>query len=322
MIALGYTASSEEHPPDELVANVRAAEEAGFDFCSMSDHFHPWVQEQGHSPFVWAVLGGVAAATENIEVVTGVTCPTLRMHPVINAHAAATTAILFGGRFSFGVGSGEALNEHVTGANWPSPEVRLEMLEEAVGLIRELWTGETVDHRGRHYTAENARLFDPPDPPPPLLVSGFGQKSVELAARIGDGLFSHADAEIAKTFKDAGGTGPLYAQLNVCWGPDKAKCAETVHRIWPNSAIPGQLSQELPMWSHFEQAAQLVTQEDAVQGVTHGSDIEEYVKAFREYVDAGFDHVYFHQIGPDQAGFLEAWRGELGAAIREAAGSK
>ena len=212
----GYTLSSEEQPPSALVDLAARAENAGFDFCSISDHFHPWVQAQGHSPFVWTVLGGIAERTEAIDVVVGVTCPTVRIHPGIIAHAAATTSLLFDGRFSLGVGSGEALNEHIFGDRWPTPEVRLRMLEEAVDVMRRLWTGETVDHRGEVYTVENARLFDVPTEPVPVIVSGFGEAAAELAGRIGDGYFGHGtDASLVETFRSAGGTGPRYAQINV-----------------------------------------------------------------------------------------------------------
>lgn len=317
MTAFGYTLSSEEHAPTDLVANARVAEELGFDFCSISDHFHPWIQQQGHSPFVWSVLGALAEATERLELVTGVTCPIIRTHPVIIAHAAATTSLLFGGRFGLGVGTGEALNEHVHGDRWPRPEIRLAMLEEAVEVIRRLWAGETVDHSGAHYEVENARLFDSPSEPPHILVSGYGEQATQLAGRIGDGFFGHGSDDTAvATFRGAGGDGPTYAQLNVCLGPDADACRETVHRVWPNTAITGQLSQDLPTFSHFEQAASMVTPEDAIDGMPHGPDVDAVVEKARTFVANGFDHVYFHQIGPDQQPFFDAWRSELGDAVR------
>src|SRR3954468_11947469 len=211
MTAFGYTLSSEENGPRDLVAHAVRAEQAGFDFASISDHFHPWIGEQGHSPFVWSTLGAIAASTERIEVGTGVTCPIIRTHPGVVAHAAATTAGLFEGRFFLGVGTGEALNEHVFGARWPRPEVRREMLEEAVEIIRALFTGDTVDHRGRYYEVENARLFDPPNSPLPIIVSGFGTEAAELAGRIGDGLWSNSpDKDLVQTFERAGGSGARY----------------------------------------------------------------------------------------------------------------
>ena len=312
MTSFGYTLSSEEHGPAALVANAQRAEEVGFDFVSVSDHFHPWVSAQGHSPFVWSVLGAIAAVTDEIKVGVGVTCPTTRIHPAIIAQATATTSLLMPGRFVFGVGTGEALNEHILGDRWPRPEVRRGMLAEAIEVIRKLWTGETVDHDGEFYEVENARLFDPPTTSPPIVISGFGDASVELAARIGDGFWGHApDRETIKTYEASGGTGPRYAQLNLCWAEDEAAARRTAHEVWPNAGIPGQLSQDLPTWTHFEQAAELVTQADATKSVPCGPDAGPVVDAVQEYLDAGYDHVYFHQIGPDQEGFFRFWADEL-----------
>jgi G6PDH family F420-dependent oxidoreductase len=323
MVEFGYTLSSEEHGPTELVDLARRAEEHGFDFLSISDHFHPWISEQGHSPFVWSVLGGIAAATENIGVGVGVTSPIVRIHPAILAQATATTALLFEGRFFWGVGSGEALNEHILGDAWPPADVRLEMLEEAVDLIRELWTGETVDHRGVYYEVQNAKLFDPPEPTPPIVVSAFGPKAAQLAARIGDGYWGTSpQAEIIKTYADAGGTGPRYGQLRVCWADDVAEARKTVHRIWPNGGITGQLSQDLPTWTHFEEAAQMVDEEKATSSVPCGPDVEPFAESVRAYLDAGYDHVYLHQVGPDQEGFFRFWESELQDALRDLAPSE
>jgi G6PDH family F420-dependent oxidoreductase len=312
MTEFGYTLSSEEHGPRELVHNARRAEELGFDFCSISDHFHPWVQAQGHSPFVWGVLGGIASATDRIELAVGVTCPIVRLHPAIVAHAAATASLLLEGRFTLGVGTGEALNEHVLGHRWPPPEVRLAMLHEAVEVMRRLWSGETVDHHGDLYTVENARLFDPPESPIPVVVSGFGQGAAALAGEIGDGLWGHGgDDTLVETFEKAGGRGPRYAQLNVCVGDDEASCRKTVHEIWPNSAIPGQLAQDLPTWTHFEQVAQLVTEDDAAESVPCGPDLEPVIAKAKEFLDTGYDHVYVHQIGPDQDALFRFWEQSL-----------
>jgi G6PDH family F420-dependent oxidoreductase len=315
----GYTLSSEEHGPGDLVRNAVAAEEAGFDFVSISDHFHPWIGEQGHSPFVWSVLGAIAARTERLDLAVGVTCPTVRIHPAIIAQAAATTSLLSDGRFTLGLGSGEALNEHILGHRWPPPPVRQAMLEEAITIIRDLWTGETVDHRGDFYEVENAKLFDAPDREVPIVVSGFGPQAVELAARIGDGYWGHLpDREVIEQYRSQGGTGPRYAQVDVCWAPDEADARKTVHHIWPTAGVTGQLSQDLPTWTHFEQAAEMVTEEMATEHVACGPDVDAAVEAARAYVDAGYDHVYFHQIGPDQEGFLRFWTDELGPALRAA----
>jgi len=312
----GYTLSSEEHPPSELVTNAVRAEDAGFAFATISDHFHPWVEAQGHSPFVWSTLGAVAARTRHLEVATGVTCPIIRTHPAIIAHATATTALLFDGRFSLGVGSGEALNEHVLGHRWPTPEVRLAMLDEAVTVIRRLLTGDTVDHAGKFYKVENARLFDVPAAPVRLIVSGFGTAAAELAGQIGDGYWGHgSDRETLATYLSAGGTGPRYAQLNVCLGDDEDKCRETVHQIWPNAAMPGQLAQDLPTWTHFQQVAELVGVDDVAAKVTCGPDLDAVVEQARTFVDAGYDHIHLHQIGPDQDALFDRWERGLRDAL-------
>jgi G6PDH family F420-dependent oxidoreductase len=317
MTSFGCTLSSEEHSPRALVANARGAEAVGFDFLSISDHYHPWVAAQGHSPFVWGVLGAIAEATEHIDVGTGVTCPILRVHPAVVAHAVATTSLLFDGRFFFGVGTGEALNEHVVGTRWPAPAVRREMLEEAVGIIRELLTGDTLEHRGTYYEVENARVFDPPDAPVPIIVSGFGLEAATLAARIGDGYWGNApDRALLEAFEEAGGSGPRYAQLNLCWNASEAEARKIVHETWPNTAVPGQLSQDLPTWTHFEEATQIVTEDDATKSVPCGPDLVEQLReSVRTYADAGYDHLYFHQIGPDQDGFFRYWDRELRDAL-------
>ncbi len=318
MVSYGYTLSSEEHTPTDLVRNARRAEEEGFEFVSISDHFHPWVSAQGHSPFVWSVLGGIAASTERLRVGVGVTCPIMRIHPAILAHATATTSLLFEGRFFFGVGTGEALNEHILGDRWPRPEVRLEMLEEAVEVIRTLWSGETVDHRGRYYEVENAKLFDPPAEAPPIVVSAFGPKAVELAARIGDGFWGTSpERELLEQYEAGGGKGPRYAQVDLCWAEDAATARKVVHEVWPNAGVPGQLSQDLPTWTHFEQASGMVSEEDATKSTPCGPEVEPVVESVRQYLDAGYDHLYFHQIGPDQNGFFRFWSEQLQPALKD-----
>ncbi len=192
------------------------------------------------------------------------------------------------------------------------------MLDEAVTVIREMWTGETVDWKGDYFKVENARLFDPPRRSIPIVVSGFGTDAAELAGRIGDGLFSHGtSSEFIDAYRHAGGTGPRYAQINICYGPDADACAKTVQDIWPNHAIPGQLAQDLPTWTHFEQVAQLVSIDDAAKGVPCGPDTDAIVKLTGRYVDAGYDHLYFHQIGPDQDPFIQLWRSSLAEQIRQ-----
>jgi coenzyme F420-dependent glucose-6-phosphate dehydrogenase len=324
-VRFGYTLSSEEHAPRVLVDNARKAEARGFDFVSISDHLHPWTQAQGHSPFVWTVLGSLAQATERIGVGVGVTCPIMRIHPVVLAQATATTSLLLGDRFFWGVGTGEALNEHAIGRRWPPPEVRLEMLEEALHVIRSLWSGETVDHRGQHFEVDNARLFDPPATPIPIIVSGFGEAAARVAGRIGDGYWGNApDRALLDTFADACGAGPRYAQLRVCWATDAERARQTMHEIWPTAGLGGQLSQDLPTWTHFEQATSPLTVDQVVESTPCGPDIaDEIADTVRKYRDAGYDHLYFHQVGPDQDGFFQYWERELAPALqRETAGSR
>src|SRR3954464_11934786 len=203
---IGYFLSCEEYTPRELLAQARLAERHGFHGLWISDHYHPWIEAQGESPFVWSVIGALAEATERLPVTTGVTCPTVRIHPAIIAQAAATSAVMLEGRFALGVGSGEALNEHIFGDAWPEVDVRLEMLEEAIEVIRKLWTGELVSHRGKHYTVSNARIYSLPDRLPEILVSGFGEKSIDLACRVGDGYVSvRPDKDAVDAFKKASG---------------------------------------------------------------------------------------------------------------------
>lgn len=306
MATIGYALSSEEHPPAVLVANAKAAQDAGFSFALISDHFHPWIDAQGHSPFVWSVLGGIAQATTDLRVGTGVTCPLIRTHPAVIAQAAATVACMMPGRFFLGVGTGENLNEHITGAPWPPIDRRRSMLEEAIGVIRELWTGADVTHRGPEYTVENARIYSLPDEPPPIYVAASGKKAVESAARIGDGLIGTSpERELVDAFESAGGTGkPRYGMVHVCWAASEEAAKRTAHEWWPNSAIPGELGQELPLPRHFEQAAKSVSEDDVAEVVTCGPDADKHVEIIQKYIDAGYDHVYVHQVGPDQAGFF------------------
>jgi G6PDH family F420-dependent oxidoreductase len=312
MAEIGIFFSSEERTAPEIVDAAAKAEAAGFRSAWLSDHFHPWTDAQGESPFVWSVLGAVAQATSEMRWMTAVTCPTVRTHPGIVAHAAATTATLMPGRFRLGVGSGEALNEHVFGARWPEADVRLEMLEEAVRVIRMLFEGGFQHHHGRHYTVEGARLYSLPDELPPILVSGFGPKAVELAARIGDGFVSVGpDAGGLERYREHGGEGPATSGLKVCWGEDRDDCVKTVHRIWPNEALAGELAQVLPSPRHFEQATTLVTEQHISEAVACGPDPEEHVAKIQEVVDAGFDEVYVGQIGPDHDGFLDFYEREV-----------
>lgn len=308
----GLTLSSEEHPPRRLLEIAELAERSGFDFVSISDHFHPWLDAQGHSPFVWSMLGALSERTHSVDVVVGVTCPIMRIHPVILAHAVATTSHLLGTRFVWGIGTGEALNEHVLGERWPTAPERLEMLEEAVELIRLLLEGEEVDFDGRHYRAENARIYDAPNDPVRIVMSAFGPQAAELAGRIADGLWTTGDpGEAIGRWRGAGGSGPVYSQQTVCWAADREHALDTVQRVWPTSAVPGQLSQDLPTPAHFEMACQLVRRDDLAERIACGPDLDRIVKEAEEAIAAGVDHLYFHQVGDDQEGFCAVWQEEL-----------
>lgn len=314
MTEIGFSLSSEEHPPGDLVRYASRAEEVGFTFALISDHFHPWVDRQGHSPFVWSVLGGIAEATERLVVGTGVTAPIMRTHPAIIAQAAATTAAMMPGRFFLGVGTGENLNEHILGeSRWPPADERLEMLEEAIEVIRLLWQGGYQTHRGRFYSVQQARIYTLPEELPPIAVAAKGQKAANLAGRLGDALVGTGpDDEMMKAFDDAGGKGkPRYGQITVCWAEDEASARKTALEWWPNSAIPGELSTELALPRHFEQAAELVTEEKVAEGIVCGPDPERHLEAIREYANGGYDHVYVHQVGRDQEGFLRFYEAEV-----------
>lgn len=314
MPKIGYALSSEEHGPADLVDYATRAEEVGFDFARISDHFHPWIGKQGNAPFVWSTLGAIARETDDLRVGTGVTCPTIRIHPVIIAQAAATVADMFDGRFDLGVGTGENLNEHVEGDHWPEHERRLEMLVEAVAVIRELWTGENVSHYGEHYTVENAKLYTLPEESPPINVAAGGPETADAAGRIGDGLISTAPkSELVDHFRSSGeaGNGPTYGQLTVCYAETEEEGKKIAHEWWPNAGLPGELGQELPTPKHFEQAVKPLSREEATKHIVCGSDPQAHLDGIQQYVDAGFDHVYVHQVGPNQGDFFEFYEEEV-----------
>jgi G6PDH family F420-dependent oxidoreductase len=309
---LGYFLASEEYGPRELVRQAQLAEQAGFHALWISDHYHPWNEEQGHSSFVWSTIGAVGQATD-LRVTTGVTCPTLRIHPAVIAQAAATCSLLLEGRFQLGVGSGEALNEHIFGDAWPAIEHRLAMLEEAIDVIRVLWQGGSQDYDGDHYHVENARIYDLPDEPPPILVSGFGPKSIDLAARVGDGYCTtKPDADAIRSYREGGGAGkPVQAGAKVCWARDDAKARQTAHRLWANTGLPGELAQVLPTPAHIEQASELVTEEMIAEVTPCGPDLDRHLSALQEFADAGVDELFVQQIGPEQDEFFEVYGREI-----------
>jgi len=312
-ISLGYKLASEEHSPRDLVRWARMAEDAGFAFALISDHYHPWTSRQGQSPFVWSVLGSLALATDRLMLGTAVTCPSGRIHPAIIAQAAATTAALMPGRFFLGVGTGENLNEHILGQGWPETEIRQARLEEAIEVIRQLWQGGNQSHHGRFFSMENARLYSLPEAPPPLLVAAAGPHGAEIAGRHGDGLIAtEPDAGLVATFDEAGGRGkPRYAEVTVCWDEDEKSARRTALEQWPTSAMESSLSWELPLPEHFEAVAKLVTEDQVAESITCGPDPAAHLEAIGKYADAGYDHICVHQVGADQKGFFDFYAREI-----------
>jgi G6PDH family F420-dependent oxidoreductase len=311
---LGYFLSCEEYGPSDLLDQARRAQDAGFTSLWISDHFHPWNDEQGQSPFVWSMIGALSQVCD-LPITTAVTCPTVRLHPVLVAQAAATSALLTGGRFTLGVGSGEALNEHVVGAGWPSADVRLGMLAEAVEIIRALWTGAVVEHRGRYFTVEHARLYSLPAQPPPIYVSGFGPKALDVAARIGDGLAAVApDSDAVRRFKDATGGKPAVAGMKSCWAPTTEEALEIAYRLWPNEGLPGELSQVLPTPEHFMQASTLVRPDQLK--MPHGPDPQPYLDAVDAYAKAGYDTLHVAAVGPHHRELIDLYAREIIPHVR------
>jgi coenzyme F420-dependent glucose-6-phosphate dehydrogenase len=299
---VGFHLSSEEHAAAELVAVAQRVEELGFGSCSISDHFHPSADRQGHSPFVWSTLGALSQATDSLRLTTLVTCPLFRMHPVTVAHAAATTATMMPGRFALGLGAGERLNEHVTGLRWPRGAIRLRMLEEAVAIIRRLWSGELVSYDGDFFQVEEARLYDIPAEPPPILVAAGGPRAVDLAARIGDGMvLTSPDGDAVERFRQGGGQAkPVVGMGHVCVADSVEEAAKVVNEWWPHAALSSAVNAELPLPRYFEAAARSVPDGAVLDEIVLGPDPKHHLQRWRQYAHAGFDQAWVHQIGPDQ----------------------
>jgi coenzyme F420-dependent glucose-6-phosphate dehydrogenase len=320
MAKIGFTLSSEECGPNELVRYAGLAERAGYDFLSISDHFHPWVDRQGNSPFVWSVLGGISQTTDSIRVGTGVTCPTTRMHPAIVAQAAATAATMLPGRFWLGIGSGENLNEHIVGQGWPETAVRQERMIEAIDVIRLLWQGGIQSHHGKHFTVENARIYTLPAQLPPIYVATAGDRATEIAAQHGDGMFGLVpDPSVIEAFERASDVKdkPKFGQVHVCLADSEDEAKRTALEWWPNAVTGGNLSWELPLPSHFESVTEWADEEAVAESIVCATASGPFIEAITEYVDAGYDHVYFHQVGPAQAKFLEFSEKELLPALAD-----
>jgi G6PDH family F420-dependent oxidoreductase len=306
MREIGYALSSEEHKPGNRVENAARAEQAGFGFALISDHYHPWIDQQGQSPFVWSVLGAIAQRTSKLRVGTGVTCPLMRIHPAIIAQAAATTAALFEDRFFLGLGTGENLNEHITGLRWPRVAERQEMMEEAIAIIRTLWTGEFTSFEGKHYTVDEARLYTLPENLPPIYLAADGPQAADLAAAHADGMIGTSpDKKLLSGFRKSAKRKPTYGQVTVCYARSVKEAQQLAHTWWPQTALKGNLSWEVKVPSLFESACKTLTPKEVTADIPCGPDARPFVEAIQKYADAGYEYVYLHQIGPDQSGFIE-----------------
>ncbi|MFL6060050.1 MAG: TIGR03557 family F420-dependent LLM class oxidoreductase [Marmoricola sp.] len=313
---IGYFLSCEEYSPGELLEQARLAEQAGFEALWISDHFHPWNEEQGESAFVWTVIGALSQVTA-LPITTAVTCPIMRTKPTLIAQAAASAHVMLGGRFTLGVGTGEALNETIHGDAWPAADVRLDMLREAVSLIRELWSGEVVDHHGEHFTVENARIYTMRQDSPPIYVSGFGEASTRLAAEIGDGYITTSrDEHLLEVFRSAAPAKPTTMGYKVAWAETESEGVEHAHRLWSNAGLPGELAQVLPTPQHIEQASSLVDEAATRENTVCGSDLERHVEELMASVDAGFDEIYVANMGPHYAEMIRAYGAEVIPRLR------
>jgi G6PDH family F420-dependent oxidoreductase len=319
-VQVGYKLFAEMFSPQELVDQAVRAEQAGFDFVEISDHFHPWLESQGHSGFAWSVLAAAAARTDRIELATGVTCPTIRYHPAIVAQAAATTALLSDGRFVLGLGAGENLNEHVVGRGWPNATTRHTMLREAVEIIRLLWSGGFHSYDGRHLRLEDARVFDLPDQAPLIAVAISGPSSARVAADLGDAIFAvDAKDSLVQAYRDAGGDGPRYCEVPLAWAPDEASAVSSAHAKVRFGQTGWTVMSELPNPRNFQAASSFVREEDVRSAVACGPDLERHVEVAQEFVDAGFDRLALMNSGPDVEGFFRFYENELASAVRRLA---
>jgi G6PDH family F420-dependent oxidoreductase len=316
MIKIGYKLMAEEHGPATLVRNTVRAEQAGFEFAAISDHFFPWLDAQGHAPFAWTVLGAAAQATRQIGLMTAVTCPIMRYHPAVVAQGATTLAVLSGDRFVLGLGAGERLNEHIVGEGWPGLGERHERLSEAYDIIRGLLDGSLTNYRGAYFNLDNAKLFDRPDRAPSIIGAAGGPEAARLAGRKADGLITTIpDADLVAAFKSTGGSGPLYAEVPLCYAASEDKAREIAHRYHRWSLAGGPVMPELPDPETFDAASKHIRPEDVAEEVSLGPAPEPHLKAIREYIDAGYDHLILTQIGPEQDVFFAFFERELRPAL-------
>jgi G6PDH family F420-dependent oxidoreductase len=302
MTRFGYTLMTEQSGPRELVRYAVAAEEAGFDFEVSSDHYSPWLTEQGHAPYAWTVLGAVAQATSRVELATYVTCPSFRYHPAVVAQKAATLQLLAEGRFILGLGSGENLNEHVVGEGWPAVDARQDMLEEAVTIIRELHTGELVTWEGDYFRVDSARIWDVPEQGVPIGLAVSGPKSVARFAKHGDHLIAvEPDGDLVSGWAEAAGPASRsIGQLPICWHPTSKDAAiEKAHDQFRWFGGGWAVNADLPTPAGFAGASQFVRPDDVASSIACGPDLDEIAESFRPYLDAGFTDVALVQVGDE-----------------------
>lgn len=319
MTQYGYTLMTEQSGPHDLVRYARAAEQAGFDFEVMSDHFSPWLDSMGHAPNAWATLGAVAQATERVELMTYVTCPIMRYHPAVVAQQAATVGLLSDGRFLLGLGAGENLNEHVVGRGWPPANVRHEMFTEAVHIIRELFGGKYVNFAGEHFRVDSAKLWDVGDTPPPIGIAISGEQSAELAGDHADAMIAvEPEADLVQLFDKHGGKGKRrIGQVPISWDPSKDAAVKRAHELFRWFGGGWKVNAELPGTAAFAAASQFVRPEDVADSIPCGPDVAAHVEAVREFEKAGFTDVAVVQVGGEnQPEFLEWAEQELLPALR------
>ncbi|NWJ74665.1 TIGR03557 family F420-dependent LLM class oxidoreductase [Pseudonocardia sp. ICBG1122] len=314
---IGFKLFAEAHTPQEMVRQAVQAEEAGFDFVEISDHYHPWLESHGHSGFAWSILAAIAMRTERIGLATGVTCPTIRYHPAIIAQAAATTALLSDGRFTLGVGSGEQLSEHVTGHPWPVVGVRHAMLREALEIIRLLWSGGYRTYRGTHLSIEDARVFDLPETLPDIVVAAGGPKAARIAGELGDGLFAtEPRTDLIDAYTAAGGTGSRWAEVPLAYAGTVDAALESAHRLFRFGPTGWKIQAELPNVRNFEAATAFVRREDMADAFGAGPDVETHVATVKGFADAGYDRLALISAGPDVEEFFAFYEGELAGRLR------
>ena len=315
---IGYKLATEAFGPKELIRQAVLAEQAGFDFVEMSDHYHPWLEAQGHSPFTWNLLSAIAMKTERIGLATGVTCPSVRYHPAIIAQAAATLAIISDGRFTLGAGAGERLNEHVVGLGFPGRRARHERFREALEIIRLLWQGGYRSYEGKYLHLEDARVFDLPEQLPVIAVAASGPESAKIAAELGDGLFAtEPDGDLVRTWQRLGGSGPAYVEVPLAWAPDEDAAVQAVLEKTSFALTGWKVMAELPNPVNFEAATASITADQVRKQFACGPDVSRHLEVAQPFVDAGFDRLVTLNAGPDPDGFMDFFARELAEPLRK-----